>query len=113
MSVLDKNTQAAKVFWKAVQTWAAGVRQWDEAIYYDIKPDEQWDVTLVSQRVYGRRCEYLAVMASAGISYVDSPINQKQIILPSEVQLRKLKFASGFESRHEYRSKGQPTWRVD
>lgn len=113
MSALDKNTQAAKVFWKAVQGWVAGVRQWDQAIYYDIKPDERWDVTLISQRVYGRRCEYIAVMAAAGVSYVDDPITQKQIILPNEAQLRRLKFLSGFESRHEYRADGAPTWRVD
>ena len=40
-------------------------------------------------------------MAAAGISYVDEPIPQKQIILPSETQLRSIKFAAGFESRHE------------
>lgn len=113
MSALDKNTQAAKVFWKSVQEWAASVRQWDQVISYDIKPDERWDVTLISQRVYGRRCEYIAVMAAAGVSYVDSPIEQKTIKLPTEEQLRKLKFLSGFESRHEYRENGAPTWRVD
>lgn len=113
MSVLDNNTQAAKVFWKMVQAWVDSVKPWDQAIYYDVKPDEKWDVTLISQRVYGRRCEHLAIMAAAGISYVDEPIPQKQIILPSETQLRSIKFAAGFESRHEYRKNGAPTWRVD
>lgn len=113
MSTLDNNTQAAKVFWREVQAWVAGVKPWDSAIYYDIKPDERWDVTLVSQRVYGRRCEFLLIMAAAGVSCVDEPIEQQQIVLPSESQLRELKFKSGFESRNEHRENGGPTWRVN
>lgn len=113
MNKLDKNTQAAKVFWREIQNWVANVKPWEIAIRYDIKPDERWDVTLISQRVYGRRCEIIAVMAAAGISYVDEPLEQKQIVLPNEAQLRALKFKAGFESRHEYRSEGAPTWGVN
>lgn len=113
MSNLDKNTQAARSFWREVQAWVAAVKPWDSVIYYDIKPDERHDFTLVSQRVYGRRCEYLAVMASAGVDSVDEPMEQKRIALPNEEQLRQLKFRSGFESRHEYRRNGEPTWRVN
>lgn len=111
--MIDNNTQAAKAFWRAVQDWVASVKPWDVAIYYDIKPDERWDVTLISERVYGRRCEFVAIMAAAGVSNVDEPMEQKQITLPNEGQLRQLKFKSGFESRPEYRENGAPTWRAN
>jgi hypothetical protein len=111
--MLDQNNQAARVFWRLVRDFAESKKPWDEAINYDVRPDEQWDATLVSQRVYGRRSEYMTVLAAAGISSVDEPLDQRRIVLPTESQLRQLKFKAGFESRHDYREKGAPTWRTD
>lgn len=111
--MLDQNSQAARVFWRLVRDFSEARQPWDSAINYDIKPDERWDATLISQRVYGRRSEYLAVMAVTGVSSADEPLEQRRIVLPTESQLRQLKFKAGYESRHEYRENGAPTWRID
>ncbi|WMC11746.1 hypothetical protein PU634_05105 [Oceanimonas pelagia] len=110
---LDNNTQAARVFWRLVQDFVANVKPWDPAIYYDVKPDERWDATLISQRVYGRRDEFMAVLAAAGVDSVDLPIEQRRIVLPTDPQLRQLKFQAGFESRQQYRNGNGPSWRVN
>lgn len=107
---IDQNSQAARAFYREVRDFALGIKPWDEAIYYDVKPDERWDVTLVSRRVYGRRDEYLAVMAAAGMDGVDQPLEQQRLVLPTESRLRQLKVAAGFESRARYREDGRPTW---
>ncbi|MGL5226028.1 MAG: hypothetical protein ACRC8Q_12020 [Aeromonas sp.] len=112
MSNLDANTQAARVFWRMVRDFAISARSWETAIRYEVKPDERWDATLISRRVYGRRDEFLAVLAAAGIDMVDSPIEQTTIILPTDAQLRQIKFEAGFESRDEYRDGDKPRWRV-
>ncbi len=113
MSAMDTNSQAARVFYRLVRDFALGVKPWDEAIYHDVKPDERWDATLVSSRIYGRRDEYLAVMAAAGLDGPDQPLEQRRLVLPTESRLRQLKIAAGFESRARYREDGKPTWSVD
>ncbi|MGL5451846.1 MAG: hypothetical protein ACRDBT_05475 [Aeromonas sp.] len=112
MSDVDANSQAARVYWRMVRDFALSVKPWDTAIRYEIKPDERWDATLISRRVYGRRDEFLAVLAAAGIDMVDSPIEQTTIMLPTDAQLRQIKFEAGFESRDEYRDGDKPRWRV-
>lgn len=110
---IDQNSQAARVFWRMVRDFSLAIKPWETAIYYDINPDEIWDATLVSERVYGRRDEFMTVMAVAGIDSADEPLEQKQLILPNETQLRKLKQLAGFESRSEYREDGKPTWSTE
>lgn len=110
---IDANSQAARAFYRMVRDFALGVKPWEEAIYHDVLPDERWDVTLVSARVYGRRDEYMAVMAAAGLDGVDQPLEQRRLVLPTESRLRQLKMASGFESRARYREDGKPTWSTD
>lgn len=93
------NTQAAGAFFRAVRRFALTTRPWDQgAIWYETKPDERHDLTLVSQRVYGRRDEYLAVMAAAGLSHVDDELTERKLCLPNDGQLRKIKLATGYES---------------
>lgn len=107
---IDANSQAARTFYRLVRDFAQGVKPWDEAIYHDVAPDERWDVTLVSRRAYGRRDEYLAVMAAAGLDTIDQPLEQRRLVMPTEARLRQLKIAAGFESRARYREDGRPTW---
>ena len=109
---MDKDTRAARAFYEAVANFANNAKPWStNAIFHEIKPDEVWDLTLISQRVYGRRCEYLAVMAATGISQVEELLTQKQIILPDEGTLMQLKRQCNFESESELRtSDGTPTW---
>lgn len=92
------NTQAAGAFFRAVRRFALTTRPWEPAIWYETKPDERHDLTLVSQRVYGRRDEYLAVMAAAGLSHVDDELTERKLCLPNEGQLRKIKLTTGYES---------------
>lgn len=108
---MDNDTRAAKSFYRAVRSFALKAKSWEsDAIYYDTQPDEVWDVTLVSSRVYGRRDEYLAVMAAAGLDTVDQPLTQRRLVLPSAGKLYALKRKAGFESIADYREDGAPTW---
>lgn len=109
-SLIDSDTQAAKRFWRIVREFSERTRSWHVAVFYEVKPDEVFDPTLVSQRVYGRRDEFMAVMASAGIDTADQPLPQKQIVLPTEAQLHVLKRRAGFESMADSREGGKPTW---
>lgn len=109
--MLDKDTRAAKSFYREVRKFAENTKPWDTtAIFYETKPDEMYDLTLVSQRVYGRRDELLAVMAAAGLDTVDQPLPQKRIVLPNEGQLIDIKRRAGFESIDDLREDYAPTW---
>lgn len=108
--MIENNTTAAKNFYKEVRRFSERTKSWQSAIYYEVKPDERCDVTLVSQRVYGRRDEYLAVMAAAGLNTVDQPLLQKKLILPTESQLYAIKRRAGFESISDYRDNFAPVW---
>lgn len=109
--MLDQDTRAAKSFYREVRKFSESAKPWDTtAIFYETKPDEMFDLTLVSQRVYGRRDEYLAVMAAAGIDSIDQPLLQKRIAFPNEGQLIAIKRRTGFESIANLRENGAPIW---
>lgn len=108
----DQDTAAARRFFEAVSAFADSVTMWSgDAIYHEVTPDEQRDPTLISQRVYGRRDEHLAVMAAAGLDTVDQAIPQMTLAMPSESRLLAMKRSCGFESIAAYRTdEGVPTW---
>lgn len=106
----DIDSQAAKDFYKAVRTFSERTKLWQSAIFHEVLLDEVWDATLISQRVYGTRDEFLTVMAAAGCDTVDMPIPQKQLTLPTQAQLYTMKRKAGFESIADYRENGKPTW---
>lgn len=109
--MIDRDTRAAKSFYREVRKFAENTKPWDtSAIFYETKPDEVFDLTLVSQRVYGRRDEFLAVMAAAGLDAVDELLPQKRIVLPNEGQLIDIKRRTGFESIDDLRENFAPTW---
>lgn len=109
-SGIDDNTSAAKSFYRDVRAFSERTKPWQSAIFYDTQPDEQWDLTLVSARVYGRRDEYLAVMAAAGLDMVDQPLTQRRLVLPTENQLNAIKRRTGFESIADLREEFKPVW---
>lgn len=82
-------------FYRAVRQFAVSTPLWGTAIRYQTLPDERWDVTLVSQRVYGTRDEYLTVMAAAGLDRFDEELTERVIVLPTKVQLDTLKRQNG------------------
>lgn len=109
--MIDQDPRAAAAFYRAVRKFCAAAKPWEtDAIFYETKPDEEYDLTLISHRVYGRRDEFLAVMAAIGIDQVDQPIPQKKIVLPSEGRLHRIKRQTGFESIADYRENGAPIW---
>lgn len=108
--MIDNNSVAAKDFYKEIRTFADRTKPWETAVFYQTKPDEAHDLSLVSQRVYGRRDEYLAVMAAAGLDMVDQALPQKLIILPTESQLYAIKRRTGFESIGTFRENFAPIW---
>ncbi len=110
MSFIDQNTQAAKDFYREVRKFAERTKPWQPALFHEVTPDEIWDMTLVSKRVYGRRDEFLAIMAAAGCDTIGQPLPQKNLVLPNEAQLYAIKRRCGFESREIYRDNGKPTW---
>ena len=111
---IDTDTRAAASFYREVRKLAEQAKPWDtNVIFYTTKPDEAYDLTLVSRRVYGYPDEFLAVMAAAGIDHVDMPLPQKQIILPNAATLLRLKRKTGFESRASLRENYAPMWAED
>lgn len=110
MPALDADSQAAKTFFREVSQFSERVKPWEVAVFHDVMPDEQYDPTLVSRRVYGRPDEFMTVMAAAGVDHVDMPLPLRRIVLPTEAQLHVLKRRAGFESKAEYRDGGKPVW---
>ena len=108
--MIDADTQAAKSFYREIRLFSERTQPWQQAIRYETKPDEAWDFTLVSERVYGRRDEYLTIMAAAGIDTVDQPLSQKRLVLPTPAQLYAIKRKTGFESQSELRDNFRPIW---
>ena len=109
--MIDADTCAAGAFVREIRSFADRIRPWDVAIRHHVLPDEVRDPTLVSQRVYGRRDEFLAVMAAAGVDVADQPLPTRTIVLPTEGQLAQIKRRAGFESRAELRESGTPAWK--
>lgn len=109
--MMEQNTNAARAFFKAVRTFVDGVKPWHtNAIWYDTGPDEVYDLTKVSRRVYGRPDEFLAIMAAAGLDAVEQPLTQRRLVLPNEAELLAIKRRAGFESIPDYRENFAPIW---
>lgn len=108
-SSLDPN--AAGRFYRACRDFAANIKVWETALWHEILPDEEYDHTLISARLYGRRDEYLAVQAAVGIDAADQPLPVgRRVAFPTEGQLLSIKRRTGFESIAAFRSGGAPTW---
>ena len=96
-------TSAAMLF-KMVSEFAQLQPDWAEAIRYTTTPDERWDPTLVSERVYGVRDEFLAVMAAAGLDHINTILSERTIVLPTRAQLAAMKAKCGIATRSSERS---------
>lgn len=107
---MDADTQAAKFFYRLVRDFALNTKPWENAIYHQVTPDEILDLSLVSQRVYRRRDEFLTVLAAGGLGGFDEALPQAMLVLPNEAQLYELKRRAGFESIADYREDFKPIW---
>jgi hypothetical protein len=81
---------------RRVTDFAQKQPEWAECVVYETRPDERFDLTLVSQRVYGNRREFLAVMAAADLDSVEQEMTERRLILPTARQLAGMKAAARF-----------------
>jgi hypothetical protein len=92
----EKNTVATAIFYRQVRDFVAKIPVWGMAIRYQTKPDERFDMTLISRRIYGRPDEFLVVMAAAGLDSVEQELPEQLLVLPTESQLLTLKTVARF-----------------
>lgn len=86
-------------FYKLVRYYAVNAKAWDSRrIIYQTLPDERFDLTLVSQRVYGNRDEYLTIMAAAGLDRINQELKEQILILPDQSLLLQIKEQAGIST---------------
>lgn len=90
-------TAAAQLV-RLVREFAQVTPDWAERIVYDTLPDERWDKTLTSRRVYGTPNEFLAIMAAAGLDGMEQELTERRLVLPTARQLIILKDRAGFDN---------------
>lgn len=88
--------QARNRLFVLVRDFAVQTLAYSEAIRYQTMPDERFDLTLVSQRIYGRRTESLVIQAAAGLDSPELELSERPLVLPTEAQLRAMKLQAGY-----------------
>ncbi|MDP5007463.1 MAG: hypothetical protein NWQ13_00290 [Glaciimonas sp.] len=83
------------VLYRQVRDFAQQTPVWATATRYQTKPDERFDLTLVSRRVYGRIDEFMVIMAAAGLDSVEQELSEQLLVLPTESQLIRMKRIAG------------------
>ena len=71
---------------------------WQDAIRYQTKPDERYDLTLPALRVYGDRGEFLVIQAAAGLDSPELELSERELVLPTPERLREMKTRAGFDA---------------
>ena len=102
--IIEKNAMACNRLMQLVRDFSLRTKGWETAIRYETSFDERHDVTLVSQRVYGRRNEFLVIMAAAGMGTADEVLEEQVLVLPTESQLTALKARAGYENNAQKRA---------
>jgi hypothetical protein len=95
---------ASANFIKAVRTFSVQTPSWGTALRYSTLPDERYDITLVAERAYGDRAEFLAIFAAAGMDTMEQLLPEQLLILPTYAQLQTIKRQTGFLTDAEQRS---------
>lgn len=91
-------------FYKLVRDFVLKAKPWTDAIRYHSQPDERWDMTLVSRRVYGNPMEFMTVLAAANLDSVEQILPEQLLTLPTATALYSLKKMAGFENNPDYRT---------
>lgn len=81
---------------RAVRDFAQTTQEWETATRYFTKPDEEYDLTLVSYRVYGTRGYTLVIQAAAGLDSPEYRLKAMRLVLPTLEQLRKMRVKAGY-----------------
>ncbi|CAN7646951.1 hypothetical protein [Paraburkholderia terricola] len=93
---IETNTSAVAIFYQLVRQYALTTPAWAVTKSYQTKPDERWDLTLASRRVYGVPDEFLAIMAAAGLDSVEQEMPEQLLILPDAATLKSFKTQAKF-----------------
>jgi hypothetical protein len=93
---MDKQSTAAARYYQLLTDFSMRVKQHEPAIRYRTKPDERFNLALVSYRVYGRHNEYLAIMAAASLDHVEQALPEMDLALPTQSALASMKKSAGF-----------------
>ena len=88
--------QARNRLYQLVRDFAVQTPAWGAAIRYFTTPDERFDLTLVSQRVYGNRNETLVIQAAAGLDSPELELSERAMVLPTASQLAAMKVRAGY-----------------
>ncbi len=91
------STTSAAALIRLVSNFAQRQPIWGECIIYETLPDERLDLTLVSERVYGNRDEFLTILAAAGLDSVEQEMSERTLVLPTARQLATLKNLAGLK----------------
>jgi hypothetical protein len=94
--MIEEQTASCAAMYRLVRDFALKSKPWSTAIRYHTRPDERHDLTLVSQRVYGRRDEFLTIMAAAGLDSVEQILPEQLLTLPTDATLTAFKERSRF-----------------
>lgn len=89
--------QANNRLYVLVRDFALTTPEWKDAIRYFTNPDERYDLTLVSWRVYGTNDEWQVIQAAAGLDSPEYALTERRLVLPTADQLRQLRIDAGFE----------------
>ena len=82
---------------QAVRRFSQATRDWERALRYMTLPDERFDLTKVSARVYGTRDEALVIQAAAGLDSPELELTERRLVLPTAEQLAAMKRDAGYE----------------
>jgi hypothetical protein len=82
--------------YQLVRDFALQTPAWGTAVRYFTMPDEAYDLTLVSERVYGNRDEALVIQAAAGLDSPELPLTERPLVLPTVTQLAAMKARAGY-----------------
>jgi hypothetical protein len=85
-----------------VRRFSENTAVWQEAIRYETKRDEAFDLFLASSRVYGRPTEHLVIQAAAGLDSPELEMTERRLVLPTQAQLRELKRQAGFDASETF-----------
>ena len=88
--------QSRNRLYQLVRDFAVQTPAWGAAIRYFTTPDERFDLTLVSQRVYGNRDEALVIQAAAGLDSPELELSERAMVLPTRSQLAAMKVRAGY-----------------
>jgi hypothetical protein len=89
--------KSARLF-ALVRRFSESAPVWQEAIRYDTRRDEAFDLFRASVRVYGRPDEHLVIQAAAGLDSPELEMTERRLVLPTAAQLRELKRQAGFDA---------------